>query len=342
MVDSVGILMTSIVDYAGLFPPAGLDMATTVRNWAGYTTGPDAWMLGRLVVPVSRLEEFSREAERFGPNWTILSGPDSAPEPWRISALVGDKLDADIDRIFEFNRQFAPEDEPEDLTEEPQPGAPSERAQKPGAQAPTEAAAGIVIDAIEIKATSAQQIDAAMRSIPEQLDPYIEVPVSGDLRGLIAAMAGTGARAKVRTGGVTPDAIPSARDVAKFIFACAAADVPFKATAGLHHPIRAEYPLTYEKGCARAPMFGFLNVFLAAAMIKSVGPGKLPIEELTQILEEPNPAAFVFDKSGVTWRDRRADLARLARVRESFATTFGSCSFEEPVGDMRSLGLLKE
>lgn len=341
MLDSVRILMTSIVDYAGLFPPAGLDMAATVRNWAAYTSGPNAWMLGRLVVPVARLDEFVREAERYGPHWTTLSGPDSAPEPWRISALVGDKLDADIDRIFEFNRQYAPDDPP-DLNDEPPPVAPAERAQKPGAQASTEAAAGIVVDAIELKATSAQQIDAAMRSIPEQLDPYIEVPVSGDLRGLIAAMAGTGARAKVRTGGVTPEGIPPARDVARFIFACAAADVPFKATAGLHHPIRAEYPLTYEQGCPRATMFGFLNVFLAAAMIKSVGPGKLPIEELTQILEEPNPAAFVFDKSGVTWRDRRADLARLARVRESFATTFGSCSFEEPEREMRGLGLLKD
>jgi hypothetical protein len=340
--------MTSIVDYAGLYPPAGLDMATTVRNWAGYASGPDAWMLGRLVIPVARLDEFAREAERFGPRWMVVAGPDSAPEPWRISALVGDKLDADIDRIFEFNRQYAPEDEPPPLGDAPQPGAPAdrgdrgERAEKPGAQAPTEAAAGILIDAIEVKATSAQQIDAAMHAIPEQLDPYIEVPVSGDLRGLIAAMAGTGARAKVRTGGVTPEAIPSARDVAKFIFACAAADVPFKATAGLHHPIRAEYGLTYEKGCPRAPMFGYLNVFLAAAMIKAVGPGKLPIEELTQILEEANPAAFVFDKSGVTWRDRRVDLARLARVRESFATTFGSCSFEEPVNELRALGLLKE
>ncbi len=337
MVDSVRILMTSIVDYAGLFPPAGLDMATTVRNWARYTTGPDAWMLGRLVVPVSKLDEFAREAEKFGPSWVVNADPDGAPEPWRISAIVGEKLDADIDRIFEFNRQFAPADEEPDSEAEPPTGGAQEKA----APAPAYVAGGIVIDAIELKATSAQQIDNAMNAIPEQLDPYIEVPVSGDLRGLIAAMAGTGARAKVRTGGVTPDAIPTARDVAKFIFACAAADVTFKATAGLHHPLRAEYPLTYEPACDKGTMFGFLNVFVAAAIAKAAGPGKLPIEDLTQILEERSLAAFVFTERSITWRDRAVDLTRLARVRESFGTTFGSCSFEEPVSEMRALGLLK-
>lgn len=342
MHDSVRILMTSIVDYAGLFPPAALDMKQTVENWVRYASGPDSWMLGRLVVPVSRLDEFIREAEKYEGRWQIGSGADGAGEPWRISALAGDRLDADIERIFAFNRTYAPT-YPEEALEPPRPGVPAEPA--PGAapdraSASAQSAGGIVVDAIELKATTAQQIDAAMSAIPEQLDPYIEIPLAGDLRGLVAAMAGTGARAKVRTGGVSEDAIPAARDVAKFIFACAAAEVPFKATAGLHHPIRASYPLTYEPASARATMFGYLNVFVAAALCKAAPPGKLAIEELAEILAETNPAAFVFDAQGVTWRDRRVDLARLARVRESFATTFGSCSFEEPVGELREMGLM--
>ena len=33
-------LLESLIDYAGLFPPAGLDMATAVANYAGYKDGP--------------------------------------------------------------------------------------------------------------------------------------------------------------------------------------------------------------------------------------------------------------------------------------------------------------
>ena len=97
------------------------------------------------------------------------------------------------------------------------------------------------------------------------------------VRGLIAAMAGTGAHAKIRTGGVTPEAFPQATSVARFIHACAMADVGFKATAGLHHPVRGEFNLTYEPACPRGVMYGFLNVFMAAALAMSA---RLGVEEL--------------------------------------------------------------
>ena len=42
--------------------------------------------------------------------------------------------------------------------------------------------------------------------------------------------------AKLRTGGVVPEAFPKSLDIIRFVRTCAAANVPFKATAGLHHP----------------------------------------------------------------------------------------------------------
>lgn len=319
------ILMTSLVDYAGLFPPAALDMRTTVDNWRRYARSDLAWMLGRLVVPVARLDEFARAVEASG------GGPKASEveyaEPWRVSALVGDDLDRDIERIFEFNRAHGAEGEPPD---EPEDADEFDELRPTGG-------GGIVIDAIEVKAGSARDIDLAMRIVPEQLEAYFEIPVTGDVRGLVTAMAGTGARAKVRTGGVTPEMIPAPKSVARFIGACAAAEVPFKATAGLHHPVRAEYPLTYEPGCPRGVMFGFLNVFLAAALLRT---GAVSESEAVDVLEERKPGAFVFTDQGVTWRDRRIDNPRLARVRESFAISFGSCSFDEPVADLKQLGML--
>lgn len=52
-------LMAGLVDYAGLFPPAGLDMPGAVRRYREYLLGEDRWVLGRFVVPVARLKEFS-------------------------------------------------------------------------------------------------------------------------------------------------------------------------------------------------------------------------------------------------------------------------------------------
>ncbi len=330
--DSLRILLTSIVDYAGLFPPAALDLPTTLANWRRYVAGEHAWMLGRLILPIAKLTDFASLIEKEA------CIPPPGNDPWRLSVLVSETLDADIDRIFDFNRRFAGEN-----------SGPSAAAALSASADPFDipdvvVSGGVVIDAIELKAQSGPQIDAAMRIIPEQLEPYIEIPISGpaDARGLVTAMAGTGARAKVRTGGVTPEAFPNPKDLARFLIACAAADVPFKATAGLHHPIRAEYPLTYEPPCPRGMMFGFLNLFAAAAFARmGFAPGQRPAEsDLAAILQETNPRAFIFDNSSLTWRDKHLDNPRLARVRETFATSFGSCSFDEPISDLNSLGLL--
>src|ERR1039458_1007223 len=61
-------------------------------------------------------------------------------------------------------------------------------------------------------------------------------PPDSDLRGGFV---------KVRTGGLTPEAIPESEAVADFLCRAAARRLPFKATAGLHHPIRSLHPLTY-------------------------------------------------------------------------------------------------
>lgn len=331
MKDSLRVLLTSIVDYAGLFPPASLDLPTTLANWRRYVASEESWMLGRLIIPIAKLDELADLVE----SQACIPGPDE--DAWRLSVLVSENLDADIDRIFAFNRRFASD------SAGPSAAAAAASGSDPFDVPDVVVAGGIMIDAIELKAQTGRHIDSAMKLIPEQLEPYFEVPLgSADVRGLIIAMSGTGAAAKVRTGGVTPEAFPRAADLASFMIACAAADVPFKATAGLHHPVRAEFPLTYEPKCPRGVMYGFLNVFAAAAFAR-IGfiPGTRPAEaDIAAVLEETNPRAFVFDDTGMTWRDKHLENTRLARVRESFAISFGSCSFEEPVNELKGMGVV--
>lgn len=157
---------------------------------------------------------------------------------------------------------------------------------------------------------------------------YCEVPVTE-----LDRVKGAGCCAKVRTGGVKPDAVPLVGDVAGFIRACAQRRLAFKATAGLHHPVRSEQPLTYAPDAPRAVMHGFLNVFMAACF---AWRGR---SELEPVLEETDPAAFRFGDRA-HWRDWSLDAAEVADARANFAHSFGSCSFEEPVRDLQSLGLL--
>lgn len=157
---------------------------------------------------------------------------------------------------------------------------------------------------------------------------YCEVPIAQ-----LDEVKRAGSFAKIRTGGVKPEAIPPVDAVADFLRACAERRLPFKATAGLHHPIRAQHPLTYEANAPRAVMHGFLNLFTSAVF---AWHGEREIEP---ILAETDSSAFRFDDR-VHWRGRSLSAEQVREARSDFAHSFGSCSFEEPVHDLQALGLL--
>jgi len=139
--------------------------------------------------------------------------------------------------------------------------------------------------------------------------------------------------AKIRTGGLKPEAIPTSSAVASFIVACAQRRLPFKATAGLHHPIRAMHALTYEDNAPQAVMHGFINVLMAAAF---AWRGDTDIEA---IVNETESGAFSFEDNA-RWRDKTITLAELEDARLNFIHAVGSCSFDEPVSDLKDLGFL--
>jgi hypothetical protein len=166
---------------------------------------------------------------------------------------------------------------------------------------------------------------------------YIELPADRDPAPLLRCMTGSPARAKVRTGGVTPDAFPRPADLLRFLSAAVQAKVPFKATAGLHHPVRADYRLTYAPDSARGRMFGFLNVFLTAAWL-SAGMSE---SDALELLQEESPGEFRMDDEGIRWRHFQLGLAQLREARQSVIIAFGSCSFTEPIGELQALRLLQ-
>ncbi len=182
----------------------------------------------------------------------------------------------------------------------------------------------VLSDADEARAA----VIEAKRIIRAERPAYCEIP----LRDL-GEVKRAGCFAKLRTGGVKPEMIPAVEEVAAFILACAERRLPFKMTAGLHHPIRAPHPLTYDCDAPRAVMHGFLNVIMAAAF---AWHGQRKIEP---ILAETDANAFRFDERP-RWRDWSLDAGQICEARQQFAHSVGSCSFDEPVHDLQELGLL--
>jgi hypothetical protein len=284
--------LAGAIDYAGLFPPAALDMRTAIRNYASYRVGDDASLLGRFVAPTARLRELAEELESL----------DRPGETIKVSAVLGANLAADIQSVIAFNSRVS-------------------RA---------------TVDSIEAKADRPGAIYELAAGEAKKLEVFVELPLDGELELLVDAVRAVGARAKVRTGGVTTEAFPSARSVVRFMRACLDAVVPFKATAGLHHPVTGTYALTYAPDSPRGPMFGFLNVFLAAAFL-TMG---MSDEDAIRLLGDRDASAFGFGEQGVEWRRHHIDTAHLAATHERVFGSFGSCSFREPIDDLRSMALL--
>lgn len=229
---STTALLAAVVDYAGLFPPAGLTMAEAVGEYRRARGGPSAWMLGRFVVPAPRLSELATElASR-----SDIDTEDGAGT-WPVSAIVRDGATDDVAAITAFN-------------------AAAE-------------AHGARVDSVEAKPQALDGIDWLADTCGAIGEVYVELAPDSDLDTALARVAARGLRAKIRTGGVTADAFPAPAAVIAFIAAAVRHGVVFKATAGLHHALRGNYRLTYAPDAASAPMYGYLNVLLATAALQA-------------------------------------------------------------------------
>ncbi|MGE0554506.1 MAG: hypothetical protein AB7R55_13840 [Gemmatimonadales bacterium] len=279
-------LLAGAIDYAGLFPPAGLSMTDTVRHYGSYRRSDDAWALGRLVVAAGRLEELARVRSEAG-----------AGEPWGLAVTLGPDWGADREAIEAFER------------------VESCRVEAIEGRTPDPAAAERLAD-----------FRGPGRSL------YAEVAPAGDLDEMLAALARSDLSAKIRMGGVTPELIPPVSAVADFLVALWRTRLSFKATAGLHHPVRSEFPLTYRPDSPRATMHGYLNLVLASLLADAGADHAL----IAGALSETDRTAIEVDAAGIGWRSRRFPADAIDALRSRFHG-FGSCSFREPLDDLQPL-----
>jgi hypothetical protein len=312
MLAGLRALLAEVIDYAGLFPPANLPLEQAFANYVRYRQGPEGWMLGRFVCPASRLAELRPLVMALEPgtqpipltvlgqhkNFWGVSGDLQQLKAFRQDC--GERAAIEVLELRLANEYVDTEWRRDFASNWPRPRTVSQ--------------------------TSGLRLSATFFEIDS--GPYWRVRLEPLLRTLNEVNDHLGF--KLRCGGQTAAAFPSAEDVALVITACRSWQVPLKFTAGLHHPVRH-----FDAG-VQATMHGFFNVFGAAVLAHARG---LDERQLLPILLDEDAGSFRVSEEGFRWRTQHATIAEIEAVRRE-VVSFGSCSFDEPREDLRGLGLL--
>jgi hypothetical protein len=281
-------LLHGLLDDASLFPPGNLPMAAAVAAHVNHEKEWFSALTGPFVCPDSKLVELARTMTAANTPWIDLSlvvtGGAGAV------AAAADAVAADPRlRLRAIEVPAAKDADP---------------------------------------AQAVMDVAAALGGVPlAGATAYIEYPLTAiadqEAAGWLLDLADQcGYRPKLRTGGVTPKAFPSAETLAGCLAAIAGRRIRFKCTAGLHHAVRST-----RDGLEQ---HGFLNVLLAT----SAAADGADVSEIAAILGER-------DRDAITAAIHALDAETAAEIRW-LLTSFGTCSTDEPVADLVSLGLLSK
>lgn len=304
MAKSLRRFLENLVDYAGLFPPARRPLEQALANYYRHSTSVFRWMLARFVCPATSLEKALRL-------WTEME-----PElPLRLTVLW------QADHAVELASQL---------------------------EMATEAASHSTADLELLEGALPEEfydspqrwitiLQSARRSHQlSRVDTFLEAPVRV-WENLAPVLASAQQQQpgklglKLRCGGLVAEAFPSVESVASALRICVKHQIPFKATAGLHHPIR------HLDGDLGVEAHGFVNLF-AAGMLAAARD--LSLKLLEECLQETWAGAFVFSDQAFQWNGHRISAAEIADLRSRLFISLGSCSFMEPLEDLATLGWL--
>jgi hypothetical protein len=316
MPDTSRALLSELIDYAGLFPPAKLPMDEAFARFLGHLTGDDGWLLARFVCPSARLGDLAPLIDAAGSDQgpirvaVLGSGGDDPPS-------FADGLEADVDSMATFGERL-------------------------GGRA--------VVDVFEVmlpaEGDPAEVVDLcfdnlgnAAARIPR---PFFEIPMVGERPDPLTTASAIASAAheidparraglKIRCGGLEAAAVPAVEAVAAAVNAALSTGLALKATQGLHHPLRGEDP------SLGTVTHGFFNLLAAAILANE---HLLDEDRIRAVIAEEDPETFRLDDDGLHWRDLGAGFSGIVETRLAVFTGFGSCSFSEPRDDLADLGWL--
>jgi hypothetical protein len=310
-----------VLDYAGLYPPASLQLNQAISNYSQYKNHPENWMLSRFIISGTKLKELIDFKDLFFNNppftFSIVGGQTNTTNEFKKD------LDLVISNILDIETRIGPE--------------------------------LISIECLELKVPVLQDTlfvlniisDALLRfECKNPLEIFLEFNLSHkhneDLKLILRHIKEFNFNNKnkkikfvgykVRTGGIEAKQFPSIDKLASIIFECNNFNVLLKATAGLHHPIRR-----YDN-IVQTHMYGFINV-ISASIFSSLF--KIDFKTIYDILQDEDPKNFSFSDQKLKWRHLEATKEQIEFSRIKSFYSFGSCSFDEPITDLQSLGLLQ-
>ncbi|MBF2048048.1 MAG: hypothetical protein IGS54_11895 [Elainella sp. C42_A2020_010] len=301
MLPPLHLLLTSIVDYAGLFPPAQLNLSEAMATYAQAQSSPQSWMLNCFILPATHLSNWIKLLPQFS-HFSI--------QPWPLSVILSQNWTTELEQIQSL--------------------IAAEKGDR------------LQIRTLEVAPLPPSTVASLCRQLPPEIEVFFEIPFDAELEPYLQTLHQTGRAAKLRTGGINSDQFPDSSQLAQRILALAEAAIPFKATAGLHHPLRGRYALTYAANSPTATMHGFLNlaILAASAYQHSLYQQSLPLEQAVALLEETSLAQFQFSNTAISWRNQLLSTDAIAQTRQLFFRSFGSCSYQDPITDLEQLKLL--
>lgn len=350
-------LLGGLFDYAGMFPPASLPFDEALRTAASFARSlARPWLVGaEAVLDEDLLPELTAERLArcgFSPGLqlrvAVLGG---ALEKCRLISDGPSWPGSGAPDAFRWHGSSVPEPSPWPPSGTPQPSSatpgPEGHALQAGGSLPEGRAhpgPGVRLVSYEVKMAGVGEEEiAALARLTEAaglrgMRVYAELEwtpadwLSGCERAVDALEAlharrgqGPGIGLKVRGSGRTAIDRPA---LARVIAAVNARNLPFKATAGLHHPLVE--PERYGNS------LGFLGLAAALRLQKVLGPGEFPLSAVEACLAETDAGAFGFE-DGLSWREFRAGGLSLAQAIRSVPFSIGSCSLHEPDEDLSRL-----
>lgn len=299
VLDARTAAFASLIDYAGLFPPASESMDDAVASYRDARNGSTGWVAGRFLCKASSLTDLAGVATRM-----FVAGE----APWQIGVIFDLPAGESASLAIDFHREMDP---------------------------------ALVIASAEARlpeptSHAVDSLITTMTTVNPDIVPFVEVDRSAGIAEQINLVADdlSGRRrtggVKLRCGGLTADLFPEPGEVAEFIASATDRHIAFKATAGLHKPIRH---FDEELGVHH---HGFVNLVVASAL----GEAGMERSTVESVISETDAEAFVFGPATVSWRGHDVPGAAMRRMRHSGFVAYGSCDFDEPVEALASLGFL--
>lgn len=318
---AVQCFLHNIIDYAGLFPPASLNLEESFGNFIKYHSGTHSWMLSKFICPFKKTSELS-----------MLPAFRGSEQKIRLSLLASqssktdDFLQVFANDILNF-RNLPGEFHNNSTFETIEIKFPDELIQKGSKN--------------EMQIFLDRLTETVKEHFNHRIFIFCELPLIGDftynMNHAVQAISMHNERFgdagfKLRTGGTDRSDIPMPEIVVSTIRHSLVQNVTLKFTAGMHHPIRH-----HDKNL-NAMMHGFINVFGAGILAFR---HTISDRELREMICDENSSNFVFSEDTFQWREWISDTEEIHGARNRLVLSFGSCSFDEPVEDLQSLKLFQ-